>query len=313
MSTFFHLFDADLLASSLRQATPVLLAALGGVLCMRAGVFNIALEGLMLIGAFFGTAITYWSGNTWLGVAGGTAASLAASLILAAAIVWLKSNQILAGIALNLLALGLTGFLCKTITGGSGSLTPDPFTPLPAVHIAGLASVPVLGRALSGQTPLVYVSFFLVLVTALLLYRTRAGLSLRAVGERPEAAATAGVNEARVRVAVIAWSGVLCGLAGAHLALGYVAGFTLNMTQGRGFTAFSAAIFGQLDPLFTFLASFVFGFADAFGIRLQLEGLGVPAPIVQMFPYLLGVVALTVSTAWLRRRHKRVTSFAQLA
>jgi general nucleoside transport system permease protein len=311
--TFLHLFDPDLLASTLREATPILLAALGGLLCMRAGVFNIALEGLMLIGAFFGTACTYWTGNVWIGLLGGAGAGVIASLLLGVVIIWLRANQILAGIAMNLLALGLTGFLCKTITGGSGALTPSVGGSLPRLHVPLVSSVPVLGRALSGQTPLVYASALLVLVTAGILYRTRAGLALRAVGEHAGAAGTAGIDASRIRFGVLAWSGLLCGLGGVHLALGYVSGFTLNMTQGRGFTAFAATIFGQLDPLYTCLASLIFGFADAFGIRLQLEGVGVPSPIVQMFPYVLGIVALTVSTAWLLRRNRHVAGLSLLA
>ncbi len=178
--------------------------------------------------------------------------------------------------------------------------------PRPSLRIPGLASVPVLGPMLSGQTPLVYVALGLVVVTHVILYRTPVGLAVRSVGEHPEAARTAGIDPTRVKLATIVWSGLLCGLAGAHLSLGYASEFSERMTQGRGFTAFSAAVFGQLDPAMTLLASLLFGFADAFGLRLQLEGLGVPSSIVQMFPYVLAIVALTASTALLLRRHRRI-------
>jgi general nucleoside transport system permease protein len=308
--SFLHLFDNDLLASTLRIATPVALAALGGLMCMRAGVFNIALEGCMLVGAFFAIAFTAWSGSTWIGILGGAVAGVAASLLLAVAVLGLRANEIVAGLALNLLAFGLTGFLLKTLFGGSGVLRPENFQPLPSVTIPGLDSVPVLGPMLSRQTPLVYVGLALVVITHVILYRTPIGLAVRSVGEHADAARTAGINPIRIKLGTILWSGFLCGLAGAHLSLGYASEFSERMTQGRGFTAFSAIVFGQLDPTMTFLASLLFGFADAFGLRLQLEGSGVPPSIVQMFPYGLAIVALTASTALLLRRHRRLAGLS---
>ena len=142
-------------------------------------------------------------------------------------------------------------------------------------------------------------------ITWVALYRMPAGLRLRSVGEQPDAARTAGIRVDRVRYQAIVWSGLLCGLAGAHLALGYSSEFTENMTQGRGFTAFVAAVFGQLDPILTMLASLLFGFAGALGLRIQLEGFGISPSLVQAFPYILAIVALTISSYLAMRRRGR--------
>jgi len=303
MDTALGLFDADLLAATFRVSTPVLLAALGGLVCMRAGTFNIALEGQMLTGAFFAIAGSQLSGSTWIGAIVGTLAGVALSGVFALAVVRFEANDIVASVAVNLLALGLTGFLLKAFFGVSGVFRPEHFEALPAWHIPMVEQVPVLGAALSGQTPLVYGALGLAIYTAILLYRTSFGLAVRAVGEHADAARAAGISPARTRLAAVLFSGLLCGLAGAHLALGYASEFSEGMTQGRGFTAFIAAVFGQLDPGLTVLVSLLFGFADALGLRLQLQGVGLPSPILQMFPYLLALVALTLTSAvGVRRR-----------
>jgi simple sugar transport system permease protein len=301
----FAIIDADVFASTIRIAIPVLFAALGGLLCMRAGVYNIALEGQMLAGAFAAIAFTQWTGSTWLGVIGGLLAGVATSLVFAIAVVRFGANDIVASVAVNLLALGLTAFLLTALFHVQGVYRPDDFHPLPALDVPLLHDIPGVGAVLSGQTPLVYLGFVLVGLTYLLLYRTSFGLALRATGEYPDAARTAGIDPARVKVVAVLCSGLLCGLGGAHLSLGYASEFTVNMTQGRGFTAFAAAVFGQLDPLLTMLAALLFGFAEAFGVRLQLENVGLPPSIVQMFPYLLALFALTVSSAVSVRRMGR--------
>jgi general nucleoside transport system permease protein len=297
--------DADLFASAIRIATPVLFAALGGLLCMRAGVYNIALEGQMLAGAFAAIAVTQATGSTWLGILGGLAAGVAMSLVFAVAVVRFKANDIVASLAVNLLASGLTAFLLTTFFDVEGVYRPENFRPLPAVQVPLLGDIPAVGDVLSGQTPLVYLGFFLVAALYVLIYRRPFGLALRAVGEHADAARTSGISPARVKTMAIALSGALCGLGGAHLSLGYASEFTNNMTQGRGFTAFAAAVFGQLDPFLTMLAALLFGFAEALGVRVQLEGIGLPPSIVQMLPYLLALLALTVSSAVAVRRMGR--------
>ena len=314
MGDIFGLFDPDILAASIRVSIPIMLAALGGLLCLRAGVFNIALEGLMLVGSFFAivaTEATVGLGaqlgipSTWFGIVGGLLGGLVLSLVFAVSILRYKADHIVAGIAINLLALGVTGFLLKTIFDAQGVFRPTDMVPLPQIEIPLIADLPVLGDTVSGHTPLVYLTFVVVAITWVALYRMPAGLRLRSVGEQPDAARTAGIRVDRVRYQAIVWSGLLCGLAGAHLALGYSSEFTENMTQGRGFTAFVAAVFGQLDPILTMLASLLFGFADALGLRIQLEGFGISPSLVQAFPYILAIVALTISSYLAMRRRGR--------
>jgi simple sugar transport system permease protein len=311
----FGLFDLDIFAASIRVSIPIMLAALGGLLCLRAGVFNIALEGQMLVGSFTAIVVTEWTvgigqtlglPSTWFGIIGGLLGGLALSMVFAVSILRYRADHIVAGIAINLLALGVTGFALKTIFDAQGVFRPTDMVPLPKIMFPVIEDIPLVGETISGHTPLVYLTFVIVGITWVALYRMPRGLNLRSVGEQPDAARTAGIGVHRVRYQAIAWSGLLCGLAGAHLSLGYASEFTENMTQGRGFTAFVAAIFGQLDPILTMLASLVFGFAEALGLRIQLEGIGLSPAIVQMFPYILAVVVLTISSGLnLRRRGKR--------
>jgi simple sugar transport system permease protein len=305
VNTFLGLFDADLLSATMRVSTPVLLAALGGLMSMRAGTFNLALEGQMLVGAFFAIAAAQFSGNTWIGVVAGAVAGIVLSGVFALAVLRFEANDIVTSVAVNLLALGLTGFLLKAMFGTSGVFRPEHFEPLPAWRIPWIEEIPVFGRMLSGQTPLVYAGLALALVTGVVLYRMPFGLAVRSVGEQPDAARTAGIPPTRTKLAAVLISGLLCGLGGAHLALGYASEFSEAMTQGRGFTAFIAAVFGQLDPGMTLLVSLLFGFADALGLRLQLQGVGLPSSIIQMFPYVLALVALTLSSAVGVRRRGR--------
>ncbi|MBB3043098.1 ABC transporter permease [Nocardioides soli] len=290
-------FDSDLLTSTIRVATPVLLAALGGLLTMRAGIYNIALEGQMISGSFAAIAVTAWTGNLYLGILGGILAGTLTSALLALAVLKFNANDIVASIAINLLAVGLTGFLLQTIFDVRGTYRPEGMHGLPAIDIPWVENIPIIGPAISGQTLLVYVALGLVAFTHVLLYRTPLGLAIRAVGEKPDAARTAGVSPILVRATAVLYSGVLCGLAGAHLSLGYASEFTVGMTAGRGFTGFSAAIFGQLQPWGTLAASLVFGLAEALGLRMQLSDLALPPDIVEMVPYVLAIVAISITCA----------------
>lgn len=297
------IFDAEVIASTLRIATPIVLAAMGGLLCMRAAVFNIALEGFMLIGAFAAIVAADLAGNVAFGLLGGMLGGMALSFIFGIAVLRWKADVIVAGIAINLLALGLTSFLLKTLFGRSGVYRPSELEPLPALALPLIQDIPLLGPALSGHTPLVYASFVLIAITYLVLFRTPFGLAVRATGEHPGAANTAGIKPDRVRLLAVIWSGALCGLAGAHMATGYVFEFSENMIQGRGFTAFTAIVFGAEHPFWTALACLLFAFADAIGIRIQLESIGIPPSVVKMFPYILAIIVFTIGSAARRRRH----------
>jgi general nucleoside transport system permease protein len=298
MNELGQIFDATLLNSTFRFITPILLAALGGLICQRAGVFNIALEGLMLTGAFFAVVGSYFLQSALGGVLAAMLAGALLALLFAVLTVSLRGNMIVTGIALNLLASGATVFLLNEIFGVRGAFQDPRIQGLDDLSLPGIASVPVLGPIVSGHSWIVYLAWALVPLTGALLFRHRLGLRLRGVGEQPEAAATLGVSVAAVRYGAILASGVLCGLAGAQLSLGQVTLFVENMSAGRGWIAVVAVMFGQAHPLGVFLASVLFGFADSIGFRLQ--GLGLPARFTGMLPYLVTLIALFVVQA--RRR-----------
>ncbi|MFH8612289.1 ABC transporter permease [Streptomyces sp. NPDC018029] len=284
--------DSALFHSALLALTPILLAALGGAICERAGVFNIGLEGMMLIGCFSAVAGSWFTGSAWLGVLFAALSSAAYAMILAVGTITLRGDAVVLGVALNLLAVGLTGFLLRTVFGVQGTFS-DP-------DLAGLGGIDLafLGPVLSGHSPLVYVSWAAVAVAAVFLARHPWGLRLRGVGEAPDAAATLGVSPAKYQYAAVLAGGLLCGLAGAQLALGNVTLFSENMTAGRGWIAVVAVMLGRARPLGVLLAGLLFGVAEAVGFRLQ--GNGLPQQATDAAPYVVTLVALFLSTA--RRR-----------
>ncbi|MGW1620479.1 ABC transporter permease [Streptomyces sp. NPDC002172] len=289
-------FDSDFVMSVLRALTPILLAALGGALCEHAGVFNISLEGLMLVGCFTAVSTSWFTGSPWLGVLAAALASAAYSLVLAVGTVTLRGDAVVLGVAMNLLAAGLTSFLLRTVFGVQGTFD-DP----------SLAGLPVVG----GFSPLTYVAWAAVVVAAVLLSRHVWGLRLRGVGEAADAAATLGVNPARHKYAAVLLSGVLCGLAGAQLALGNVTLFSENMTAGRGWIAVVAVMLGRAMPLGVLLAALLFGIAEAAGFRLQ--GLGLPQQATDAAPYVVTLGALFLTTARRRGRTPRTTRLTRSA
>ncbi len=293
------MIDAALFASALGALTPILFAALAGALCQRAGVFNISLEGTMLVGAFAAVAGSWYTGSAWLGVLIAMIAATAYSLILAIGHVSLGGDSIVLGVAINLLAVGLTSFLIRTVFGTRGTFSDPTLLGLDAIDIPGLDRIPGIGDVLSGHSLLVYLSWLAVPALAVLLYRHPWGLRLRGVGERPEAAASLGVSVTRYRYGVILAGGALCGLAGAQLALGNVTLFSENMTAGRGWIAVVAVMLGRALPYGVFAAAVLFGLAEAFGFRLQ--GIGLPQQATDAAPYVVTLLALFVSSARLRR------------
>lgn len=294
--------DPDVLAATVRISTPIVLAAMGGLLCMRAAVFNIALEGLMLVGAFFAIYVAHVSGSVPLGIVGAIGAGMLTSTLFGIAVLRFRADVIIASIAINLLALGGTTFLLRTLFSASGVVRPVGLEPLPALTIPVIDDIPILGPIISGHTPLVYGAFIIVALTYFVLFRSSFGLAVRSVGEAPGAVKTAGIDPDRIRMTTIIWSGALCGLAGAHLSTGYVFEFSENMVQGRGYTAFTAIVFGAEHPVWTFLASLVFALAEALGIRMQLADIGVPPSILNTFPYIFAIIVLTLGSALRQRR-----------
>jgi general nucleoside transport system permease protein len=295
MSGFFNaaFFDQAVLG-----ITPILLAALAGTLSERVGLFNIALEGKMLVGAFAAVAGSYLLGSTAGGVVMAIVASTAFSALLAFGATVLRGNAIVIGISLNLLASGLTSFLLRAVLGVSGTFSDSSMQSLPRLHIPILADLPVVGRALGQQNPLVYISWALVAVVAIFLARTTWGLRIRGIGEQPDAAVTLGANATRYRIIVTLVAGALCGLAGLQLSLGSVTLFSENMTAGRGWIAVAAVMLGRARPLPVAAACVLFGMSDAVGLKLQGEGL--PNQITDAAPYVVTLIALVI--AGLRHR-----------
>ena len=271
-----ELLNINLLYSAIRLATPLILAALGGLFSERSGVINIALEGLMLAGAFTAASITYYAGSPWVGLLAAILAGASIALIHAVACIRFKADQVVSGTAINILLTGVPALLSGAFFLSSGS-TPQ----IPKENLTPL-------------TPVV-IAFVMVPVTWYVLYRTPFGLRLRAVGENPEAADAAGVSVNRMRYTAVLLSGALAGIGGAYLSIGQSSLFTRNMTSGRGFIALAALIFGKWRPVQTMLACLLFGFTEAIAIQLQgvrFGGEEIPNQFIQIIPYVLTVVVL---------------------
>jgi len=292
----------QMLDSTVRLATPLLLACLAGLFSERAGIFDIGLEGKMLIAAFASAAFAVFSGSVWVGLLAGIAASLMLSVIHGMASITFRGNQLISGVALNFLASGLTVLLAQSWFG-LGGRTPSlegaaRFSEITLPFADAVRDVPILGPIyadlISGHTILVYLALALVPASAWLLYSTRFGLRLRAVGENPAAVDTAGVSVVAIRYAAVLICGVLCGLAGAYLA-SLAAQFGREMTAGRGYIALAALIFAKWRPWYALTACLLFGFLDAVAIRFQnidLGGFIIPVQFTQALPYILTVVIL---------------------
>jgi general nucleoside transport system permease protein len=294
----------SILAATLRLAAPLVLAALGGLFSERSGIIDIGLEGKMLGGAFAAAAMAALTGSAWAGLAAGIAVAVMLALLHAFAAVTQRGNQVVTGMALNILVAGLAPVLATSwflLDGTTPALAPTArFGSLALPWTTAIAQTPVVGpvyaRVVSGHNGIVYLAALAVPIVALTLQRTRFGLRLRAVGESPEAVETAGIAVAWLRYRALMVTGVLCGLAGAYLSIATGAGFTRNMTAGRGYLALAALIFGRWRPVPTALACLLFAFADAAQTRLQgvaLPLLGVvPVELVSAIPYALTVLLL---------------------
>jgi general nucleoside transport system permease protein len=294
------LIDAALLDSVMRALVPILLAALGGMICERAGVFQISLEGMMLVGAFAAVAGSFATGSALVGALLAAAAGVVVSLVLAYGTVSRGGDPIVLGVAINLLALGLTSFLIVQLFGVRGVFQDAAIVGLPRWVVPGLSDVPVVGSALFRLSPIGYLALVLVPVLWVWLFRTAGGTRLRGVGERPQAAATLGVDPIRSKYLAVAASGVLAGLAGAQLSLGNVVQFAENMSSGRGWIAVVAVLLGRAHPVGVLGACLLFGVAEGIGFRLQGQGLA--SQITDALPFVVTLIALAVA----RRRFTRV-------
>lgn len=286
-------------ASAIRLAAPLLLAALGGVFSERSGVVNIGLEGIMIFGAFFSIWFTHITGSAWIGVLASILFGMLAAALLAVIAINLRGNQVIAGTAINLLAASLTAFLLEIIWGRSGStpkapaqLTTNPEWITNFLDATHIGDIPFLGDLLKGMNPFVYLAIILTFVTYYLLWKTPWGLRVRSVGEHPRAADTVGISVYKTRWVCVIISGVLAGLAGASISVGYVGLFREGMVAGKGFIALAAMVFGKWHPIGSLLACLFFGLCSAIQIQAQSLGLNVPSEFLAMIPYLATIIAL---------------------
>ena len=282
------MFNTTVFAAALRMATPLIFAALGGILSERSGVVNIALEGMMLTGSFAAMFVTYHTGLPWVGALGAMAAGALVGLLLAVFCIRYRANQVVTGTAINIFAGGLTVFLLRHFFGAAGTSPQVPV--IRDITLPVLSQIPWVDRILGRQNPLVYLALVAVFLVHVVSYKTPWGLRRRAVGEHPQAADTVGINVFKMRYVAVMLSGALAGLGGTYLSIAHLSRFSEGMTAGRGFIALAAVIFGKWTPLGALGACLFFGYGDA--LQMRLQDIGIPTQFMNMLPYVLTMVAL---------------------
>jgi len=289
MVNLLDVISVGLFAAAIRMATPIVYAALGGMFSERVGVVNIGMEGMMLTSALGGVAVSYYTGNPWLGVAAAMATGGLLGLVHAVVTVKYAGNQIVSGTGLNILAMGFTAYMSQILWGSRGAS--ERVAGIKDITIPILSDVPVIGPIIGTHSPLVYLMPVVTILCYVVLFRTPLGLHIRAVGEHPTAAETAGIDVVKIKYMGVIVSGMLAGLGGAFLSLSHLNLFARGMTGGRGFIALAALIFGKWMPFGVLGAGLLFGFADALQMRLQSLGI-LPPQIILMIPYVLTVAIL---------------------
>jgi general nucleoside transport system permease protein len=284
-----NVVNAGLVAATLRFATPLAFAALGGIFSERSGVVNIGLEGMMLTGAFFGVWGSAASGSWVIGLLVAMAAGGVLAAVHAVASIHLRADQIVSGTAVNFIGLGVTGYLYREVYGDQG--TPADLSRVPDVHLPVIEDIPFFGDVFGQLNLLIWILLGLLVVAHLALFRTPIGLRLRAVGEHPRAADTVGISVYAVRYAAVILSGMLAALGGAYITVGFVGSFSENITAGAGFIALAAVIFGKWRPYGAFGACLLFGFSNGLAQRLQSEA-DISANLLSTLPYILALIAL---------------------
>ncbi|MCW2279197.1 ABC transporter permease [Heliophilum fasciatum] len=279
-----------ILATGIVAGIPILLAALGEILAERAGVINLGVEGMMLIGAVVGFMVSLQSNSPWVGLIAAVLAGAMMALIHAFLTITLRANQVVSGLALTIFGTGLSGYLGKSFIGVPLTAT---FKPVP---VPGLSQIPAIGPIFFNHDLLVYIAYGLVALLWFFLFRTRSGLELRAVGENPAAADAAGLNVFLIRYACVIAGGMFAGMAGAYLSLAYAPSWLENMTAGRGWIAVALVIFGVWNPTKAFLGSFFFGTIDVLGFHMQTLGIVVSSFFLKMLPYVFTIAVLIVAT-----------------
>ena len=303
-----NILTISLFATTLRMTAPVLFATLGGIFSAQAGIFNVGLEGLLTIGAFFAVVGSVTTGSAWGGLGFALISCLIASVGFAIINLEMGADEIIVGLALNFIGYGLTNVLLVAVLDSTGFYQSPLLVGFETIRIPLIDSLPVLGDLLSGHFALVYLSFFSVALVQWFLYNTPWGFHLRAVGENPEAATAVGINARLMKYIGLSMSGVMCAFGGAFLSLGYLNLFSEGMPAGRGWLALAAINFGEGKPVKSMVAALIFGFTDALAIGLQQFGL--PSQIVLMLPYVTTLVVLVFSAV---RQQRRTTAAIAVA
>ncbi len=282
---------AVIINSTIRSTTPVLLAALGSAICSRVGVFNIALEGQLLMGAFVAIVVNFYTGSVYIAVLAAVLAGMFVAGFVSVLQVKYKAADMVIGTSLNLLVSGLTSILLFVFLGVKGSFSSPQLVKLPQVKLPIISSIPFVSRCFEDLTIIDYMAYIIAVLIFVYLYKTISGFHVLSVGENKVAAESLGIKALKIQMITVLMSGALCGLGGAVLSMGQVILFTENMSAGRGFIAMAAASMGQSHPLWVMLSSLFFGFCQALGISLQNV---IPSQITLAFPYIGTIIALSV-------------------
>ncbi|HOR56165.1 MAG TPA: ABC transporter permease [Flexilinea sp.] len=290
MESNYGITVQGLLAAAVRMATPLLLAGLGGLFSAKSGIVSMFLEGFMLVGAFMGFLGSVLTGSAHLGILFAIAGGMLMGLIMAVLAVSGRANQTILGVGINIFALGITSYFQSVLFGSKRPTNVSVFYDIP---IPGLSKIPYIG-AIFNNSLFVYAAFLLVPVVWYVLYRTPAGLAIRAVGENPDSVATLGGNVIKIRYCCLLIAGALAGLGGASLTIGQTGQFMENISSGRGYIALAAMIFGRFSPIGVLIGSLLFGFADGLQLRMQTAGTAIPYQLLSMMPYVVTILALVV-------------------
>ena len=302
-----EIFSIGLLQNTLRTATPVVLAALGILMTDHVGIMNIGMDGMMLVGAFAAVVGSYFFGSWAMGLMAAVAAGLLLGLFFGVFVIKFKSDEFIIGVALNIFAGALTVFLLRTMFGVKGAFSDPAIVGLPKLEWAFLERIPILGPLFNQNTLLVYLSWLLVLLCYLFIYKTPLGFWMRAAGEHPQSLKSAGISPERMKYLASLLCGLFSGLAGAHLSLGYLTMFTENMSASRGFIAVACVIFGASNPPKVFWAALLFGFIDALGMRLQSY---IPSDLTSMAPYVVTIVMMVAVVLRKQAKKNKLASHA---
>lgn len=294
MTNFSIIFSPEILAATLRSMPPLLLAGLAGIMTKRAGIENIGLEGLMLIGCFSGFIANYLTESWIIGIIGGMLFTTLIALIFGFFVITLRANEIIAGVAINSLGAGLSTYLLRMFFGVKGSFYDPRVQAIPKASFKILHKVPILNTILNNHSIIVWISIILALVVNLLLFYTRFGTYVRAAGEDEDALSTSGINVKKIRYLTIILHGMLCGLGGAYLSTGYLTQFIENMSAGRGFIAMAAIAFSGAQPIRILGATGLFAFVEAIAYRLQ--SIDIPSYFALMTPYVVTIITLVITS-----------------